>query len=507
MRKTQQDQAVAISALWYPAGKSQPPYFLVPPVSQTTTVMQIRGSPPRGEMEWTLLLSRILKLGRKLLYHTVRLARLGLKRSLTNCSGEDYFGEDNCECLCATCETLCVNGWTPVENGEESIIPKKSIEDESGNHAYSFRRRRNRESSYSSRDASMTPDINIRPRVIKRTPRSLSRFQNQNSPLGRSPSVEASLSPLKRKRESEISPSPSASSKRARRNLSAKPEPSPLRFSGNAISTLSPPSTLGSRGPSFSPSGTDGQNTTDATSADEDTIIVEPPTTANPLFPKVKKPRNTKLLSIENAQAEGSSTSRHAALDDDESALSELNSDIFSDTDLTVKIEVAPASDELSKTPKRGRGRKKRLAVPKTDLDHAPSIREPGDYVLTNRLLSEPQMAWVVCKICEESFVQQNSYFTRSSCPRCERHSKLYGYRWPKTDKEGRHDTEERVLDHRTIHRFIPPSEERLIRKRNRSLTESRATTRDATEPVIVEDDAVGERTKKRVRKRSRLTM
>jgi histone-lysine N-methyltransferase SUV420H len=117
--------------------------------------------------------------------------------------------------------------------------------------------------------------------------------------------------------------------------------------------------------------------------------------------------------------------------------------------------------------------------------------------------LGEPTSAWINCKICEEPFVQQNAYFTRSSCPRCERHSKLYGYMWPKTDKEGKNDPEERVLDHRTIHRFIRPSEERNIRKRNRSETESRAVTREVSE-VVIEEPV--EKARKRI-KRSRTTM
>lgn len=94
------------------------------------------------------------------------------------------------------------------------------------------------------------------------------------------------------------------------------------------------------------------------------------------------------------------------------------------------------------------------------------TYREPGDYQLTPRLLSEPNMAWVRCMVCSNAFVQQNAYYTRSSCPRCERHSKLYGYVWPKTQREGPWDKEERVLDHRTVHRFLALDQELLVRGR-----------------------------------------
>jgi histone-lysine N-methyltransferase SUV420H len=359
----------------------------------------------------------------------------------------------------------------------------------------------------------MTPDINIRPRVIKRTPRSFSRFQSQNSPLGKSPSPEPSASPLKRKRDDELSPSPA--SKKVWRMPLVKSEPSNLSFSEVVVNAQSPPASASeSRLPSFSPSGTDGQNTTDATSVDEDTIIVEQPKITSPVLSRLRKARSSKSLSSEHIKSEGpiavgeTTNAKHPIIQDDEdSVLSDLNSGMFSDVEATMSVGLAPAGESLN-TPKQKRRGK--VARPKTDLDYAPSIRKPGDYVLTLSLLSEPQMAWITCKICEESFVQKDAYFTRSSCPRCERHSKLYGYRWPKTDKEGEDDEEERVLDHRTVHRFIAPCEERLIRKRNHSMTESRATTRELSEIALAEEGDIGidePKPRRKYKRRSRLTM
>jgi histone-lysine N-methyltransferase SUV420H len=99
-------------------------------------------------------------------------------------------------------------------------------------------------------------------------------------------------------------------------------------------------------------------------------------------------------------------------------------------------------------------------------------VRTPGDFHLTTALLSTSLHRWVECRNCDEFFVQAEAYLTRIACPRCERHSKLYGYYWPKTDREGRHDTEERVLDHRTIHRFIDPEDERMEKKGKKGLAE-----------------------------------
>lgn len=94
--------------------------------------------------------------------------------------------------------------------------------------------------------------------------------------------------------------------------------------------------------------------------------------------------------------------------------------------------------------------------------------------------------------------MQKDAYFTRSSCPRCERHSKLYGYMWPKTEPEDSDDDEERVLDHRTVHRFIDPSEEKMIRKRDRGSMESRAVTEVSELAPLEEEEPRGRRKRAR---------
>lgn len=434
--------------------------------------------------------------------------------------GENYFGEDNCECLCQTCEDEGLNGWAQGEMGEDkALVPQLSIEEETGGGRTLRRRRARRESTISSRDESMTPEINIRPFVSKATPRSRSRFKNAESPLSATPSVEPSVSPLKRKRLEDLTPSPSKKSKKPRYKLPKKSEPSSLSISTSASTNPSPPSsTAGSRRVSASPSGTDNQTSTDATSVDEDTIIVEQPTPRiiSPTVSRLRKTRARKQPLLEQAKMGepilvGESTSmQHPVLQDDSassSTLSDLASDIFQEEEEAFK------NGSETKNTSGGNNRKRKVPEPASDDednedDEPRPIRTRGDYVLTSRLLAEPQSAWITCKICEESFVQQNAYFTRSSCPRCERHSKLYGYQWPKTDKDGKHDTEERVLDHRTVHRFIQPKEEKAIRKKNRCTTESQVVSRDVSE--VVQPEAIFEKVKAKAKprkKRARSTM
>ena len=152
-----------------------------------------------------------------------------------------------------------------------------------------------------------------------------------------------------------------------------------------------------------------------------------------------------------------------AGLDWSESELSELSESVELD-DITMTIT------------SRGRRPKKMARKPKivpSIEPQIPEVRYQGDYIRTPLLLGESYSRWVDCTTCDSCWVQPNGYYTRKECPRCERHSKLYGYRWPKTDKEGKGDEEERVMDHRTVHRFVKPEEEARIKKRGKGVQRS----------------------------------
>ncbi|KAK5118440.1 hypothetical protein LTR62_002954 [Meristemomyces frigidus] len=107
---------------------------------------------------------------------------------------------------------------------------------------------------------------------------------------------------------------------------------------------------------------------------------------------------------------------------------------------------------------------------PPKDNEHRGTPRRAGDHHLCAALLTTPYHRWVSCRNCDDYFLQSEAYLTRIACPRCERHSKLYGFYWPKTDREGKGDLEERVTDHRLVHRFLEPEEERNERKGRKTL-------------------------------------
>ncbi|KAK2032509.1 histone-lysine N-methyltransferase SET9 [Colletotrichum zoysiae] len=144
---------------------------------------------------------------------------------------------------------------------------------------------------------------------------------------------------------------------------------------------------------------------------------------------------------------------------------------VTDDTDVCAKTDETTMVEAGSTSKPPAAGLKKRKYQRRTFIKETTppaKTRTPGDYTLTPLLLSEPQTAWVRCMNCETAFVQQNAYYTKSSCPRCERHSKLYGYIWPKTERAGPQDKEERILDHRVIHRFLGRDDEARIRGRKR---------------------------------------
>ena len=98
--------------------------------------------------------------------------------------------------------------------------------------------------------------------------------------------------------------------------------------------------------------------------------------------------------------------------------------------------------------------------------------------------------------------MQQNGYLTRKECPRCERHSKLYGYQWPKTEKWGKGDEEERVMDHRTVHRFLKRDEEVKQKKRGRGVVRA-GKLGERTESRSVVDEAEVDSTRRGRSRRS----
>jgi histone-lysine N-methyltransferase SUV420H len=440
--------------------------------------------------------------------------------------GTDYFGEDNCECLCSSCERLERNGWALVcrdSDSEDGSVTPAPIEDE---RPYSLRGKRKHLSDSESQSRAPTPD-GTHQNQAKRQKIEPSKLGDTNllTPRGRrtaregdiqSDSAERSVNGVAgvkirttTKLQAQISTEIEAPSSEKRQTRTRTLGES----SGSEDSSMSRSSSAAS---STIRSQRSSQSTTATSMDDEDTIRVQPRTTstgkARHTIQTVAEltidVKTTVALAVPNSLMKPSDNTS------DLSSLSEFEIDEQASEAIRRKKAAMPKARLvkelqalLRKSPEPEEDEETK-AIITTEVE-VTTIRRPGDYTLTSRLLCHKYSRWVVCGTCDADFVQEDAYQTRKECGRCERHSKLYGFAWPKTDREGKHDTEERIMDHRTVHRFVLPEEERAIKKGRKSWRQevlkrqlSVDSERARTESLEAESPRRGLR-----HKRSRLTM
>ncbi|KAF3769455.1 hypothetical protein M406DRAFT_283848 [Cryphonectria parasitica EP155] len=401
----------------------------------------------------------------------VAVRSIGVGEEITVTYGENYFGEDNCECLCQTCEDTLANGWR--QPGGVAPV-KKSIElDGTAAQGYNTRgRRRYGRGESRSRTPSITPDL--RPKVFKTRAKQLRDGDRASTAESSLPGFtggggSSSSSSSKRIRDSDSLATPPVTPAKKQKTTHYEIRPVSLRME-RSVSSEDESRGIASRSESSAGEAVLTDVTTPEDTTDPAESITANPTPLSQAIENLKQEQDAE-------EATGAGLKRVALFSDSMELPSSSSPDPLS-TGL-VDFQTTPASPE-----RRTRGRLRRrslegspprqdMSLPLTEVNRLPTPpagppghRVPGDYELTPRLLSEPDMAWVRCMNCSVAFVQPNAYYTRSSCPRCERHSKLYGYVWPKTQREGPWDKEERILDHRTIHRFLALDDELQARGR-----------------------------------------
>ncbi|GAB1319945.1 histone lysine methyltransferase Set9 [Madurella fahalii] len=413
-----------------------------------------------------------------------------------------YFGENNCECLCQTCEEKLANGWQARDGG---VSVQKSIEGDpvAAAQGYSLRRRRRDESATGagSRTPSVTPDI--RPRIFKKQrsqrmlgERASTTDSTEPDQLGRSHSSQKRkwealgtppVTPAKRLKTSHYEvipiPLPPAIS-RGSSDTELSRSPLSSEYGNGDMTEATSPGSEEAAPLILSPEPTPTKQGPDLIKLEESVCKTEDqeqgisteilPTTESPSPPSetdiavVSHPAT--ILNVPSVECPSSATSRHS--EPEQAQNSDRNTlrasgyvEPAEDGKGNTATSDAPGIEPASGAPtSRAKSRKRQAA---REVSPAPGRqRIPGDYTLTPLLLSEPETAWVHCTNCNTAFVQRNAYFTKSNCPRCERHSMLYGYIWPKTAPAGPSDREERVLDHRTVHRFLRPEDEAKVRGR-----------------------------------------
>ncbi|KAI9733712.1 MAG: Histone-lysine N-methyltransferase set9 [Claussenomyces sp. TS43310] len=453
----------------------------------------------------------------------IAVRNIDVGEEITVTYGDNYFGEDNCECLCKSCEDRGENGWSREDQElEVETAPKASIEQEPAMAIQGpITRNKKHETIDSSRNSSATPDL--RPIVPKRTPKALARFSMQlSSPAQSLRSNESPQPDSKRKRAADTSNRPLCYTQKKPRSNKMKAEDvtggirtatlyaTPISSRASSFESRDDPSPLS---PSLACS-----TSTDLT-LDEDSTNVEVKSGRVNSRSAALNAGRTAMDQVDSGDAiliDPSTSLQHPAIQGENNIEDAVNSETVIVQPQSVRRLKRPSTRLLAKTlaklpEKAVKAKKAALPLPVTDTDHESRERRAGDYELTPLLLAQPASAWISCKICDGFFVQLDAYFTRSACPRCERHSKIYGYQWPKTDRESKHDDEERVIDHRTVHRFIRPDEERAIRKRDRcgSASRSVSTAGEPTETAheAAEEVSVGRRSGRIRTKRARFTL
>ncbi|KAI9756302.1 MAG: Signal recognition particle core component [Chaenotheca gracillima] len=467
--------------------------------------------------------------------------------------GLDYFGENNCECLCRTCEELGRNGWASDDGPGHSGLTDTTIFNHDGKcddvrdggrdgGPYSFRKKRKYGSDVGSRTPSVTPETRGTPSLKRRRveplrkrkfveidsedllePGELVKMERQSSdaeaagPLlvqddevqGRelatlersqddcqTPSgdqTRASMAPMVADEFSSNQNITSTSEHSAYTAQQSPWEPSDSSFVTNTeadaapfavgVCSIVPPIiqvndrlpeqdiVMSSNGSTESTSNLDGDS--------PPSLVFDSSQITSTSTEATSTPGDFASLTHETALlTQSMQIASEAAGESVDNTLEEVTSRLTSPVpalSIAASVNNVSSSQSPLQSPRqsveptsgpRRRNRKPKFLPPSSDPQfHTPISRTPGDYVLTSSLLGSAYSAWIFCLTCDSPFVQTDAYFTRVACPRCERHSKLYGYGWPKTDREGRDDNEERVLDHRTVHRFIRPEEEREIKK------------------------------------------
>lgn len=300
---------------------------------------------------------------------------------------EDYFGENNCECLCQTCEGKAQNGFAPDGGKTETTASDLLAALEKDSTVYSFRPGR------------------------RNAPRSGRSPMSGPTSLTGSQNIDVKLS-IKRAMATDFTLTPPLSDNGPTSEDESRRDTLPTTTPTAPLVTPPPDTTK-----------PDAQNS-DEDESDDDSELSE-----------IDEAEYQKLLEMFSPQISTKYKNKRKRGHEDVKSPSNSLKRVKSSSDKTGDIPTA--SLILQKKTKRARDPEEYLPPPsKRSKGQLPNPfrssikRFPGDSALIPKIGLE-----CFCTDCGQQFWNAETWYVPTACNRCTRHSKLYGLRWPKTFK------------------------------------------------------------------------
>jgi len=346
---------------------------------------------------------------------------------------EDYFGENNSECLCQTCESRAQNGFAPVGRKTETTTAELMAALEKDSWAYSFRPGRRNASKLSPwNPPTLSRSVSTSTHVESESQLPLSVPTKQGPTL-----VESVLTPPQSEAgptsEDELQPEPQPTAQPIGQPEATMdtPEVTPPPDIAKNITIEAPPS-VPSNPPALEGPAVEAKPNiqySDQGDSDCDSELSE-----------IDEAEYQKLLEMFSPSISVRyKNKRKRVYEDVQSASNSLKRTKPSSLDIkprSTKPQATPQGRDTEKKIKRKRDPEEYQPPPKRSK---PQIHDPSKYSFKrfpgDRALIPKDGLKCICTDCGQNFWNIETWYVPMSCNRCLRHSKIYGLRWPKTFK------------------------------------------------------------------------